>query len=152
MFDIPAWRRLVEEFRLELEAVPEGLSRVKLSADSWSLREIVGHLIDSASNNHQRFVRLQGAAELVFPGYAAEPWVELQRYNAVDWKTLRELWGNYNRLLLHLVQTVDPGTLGNRWLAEGSSVTLEWLVRDYFRHLAEHVEHFRRRLGEVSSR
>ena len=70
MFDTGPWSALVEEFRGRLAAVPEGITAVKLSADRWSLREIVGHLIDSASNNHQRFVRLQGVNSVTVP-YAA---------------------------------------------------------------------------------
>jgi hypothetical protein len=150
MFDTAGWRRLVEEFHERLAGVPEGLTAVKLSPDSWSLREIVGHLIDSASNNHQRFVRLQSTAVLEFPAYAGEAWVALQKYNGLDWTTLKELWFSYNRLLLRLVENVDPAAMGNLWRAEGKSVSLEWLVKDYYRHLAEHVAHFQQRLGEVA--
>jgi len=149
MFDTAQWRRRVEEFRDRLAGVPEAVTAVKLSADRWSLREIVGHLVDSASNNHQRFVRLQGAGPLEFPGYAGEAWVELQDYNGLDWRTLTDLWFSYNRLLLHLVDRIGPAAAGNTWKTEQGSLSLEWLVKDYYRHLAEHVEHFQRRLEEI---
>ena len=58
----------------------------------WSPREIVGHLIDSASNNHQRFVRAQLDDNLVFAGYAQDRWVEVQRYQEAPWVELVELW------------------------------------------------------------
>lgn len=155
--EIEGWRALralrarVEEFRLQLEQVPEAATTVKLSADRWTLREIVGHLIDSASNNHQRFVRLQRTRVLDFPAYEGEAWVELQKYNGVDWRTLKDLWYRYNRLLLHLVQTLDPAAAANVWRVEGRELRLDWLVQDYYRHLAEHGEHFQRRLGEVQA-
>lgn len=152
MFDTAPWRRLVEEFRVQLQDAPEAITAVQLSAESWSLREIVGHLIDSASNNHQRFVRLHSGPLPQFPAYAGEAWVKLQKYNAVDWRTLRELWYAYNLLLLHLVENLDPAALGNLWHVDAQSLSLEELVRDYYRHLAEHLDHFRRRLGELERR
>jgi hypothetical protein len=151
MFDMAGWRKLVDEFHDLLSGLPEGITAVKLTPDRWSLREIVGHLIDSASNNHQRFVRLQRTALLEFPGYAGEAWVEQQKYNDLDWPTITELWFLFNRLLLHLVGTLEPAALGNLWRAGDQNVSLEWLVHDYYRHLAEHLAHFRRRLDEVSS-
>jgi hypothetical protein len=49
-----------------LDVVPAKLSRIKdtdfvykPAPDKWSKKEILGHLIDSAANNHQRFIRAQ---------------------------------------------------------------------------------------------
>jgi hypothetical protein len=149
MFDTSAWRRLLGEFEDLLSEVPEELTAVKLSEDRWSLREIVGHLVDSAANNHQRFVRLQLIERLQFPAYAGETWVQLQGYNELDWGTLKALWSSYNRLLLHLIGRIEPAALGHSWEVEERSLTLEQLVADYYRHMAEHLAHFRTRLEEV---
>ena len=77
----------------------------------WSKKEILGHLIDSASNNHQRFVRAQLAPSLETPGYEQEPWVAVQSYATESWPDLVNLWLLYNRHLLHIVRTMQPSSL-----------------------------------------
>jgi hypothetical protein len=148
--DLDGFRKTVAEFAAELRAAPPELTAVKLAADKWSLREILGHLVDSASNNHQRFVRLQETDRLRFPGYQTERWVEIQRPNLLPWPTLLALWESYNELLLHLAAGVRPDCLGNTWETPEGPRTLEWLIGDYYRHLADHAGHFRRRLAELA--
>ncbi len=147
--DLDGFRKAVAEFAAGLRAVRPELTAVKLSADRWSLREIVGHLVDSAANNHQRFVRLQDSPRLQFPGYQAERWVEIQRTNLLPWPTLVALWESYNELLLHLAAEVRPECLGHVWETPEGPRTLEFLILDYYRHLGDHTEHFRRRLAEL---
>jgi len=148
--DLNGFRRAVGDFKTLLRGVPQELTAVNLAEDKWSLREILGHLVDSASNNHQRFVRLQEVERLQFPGYQAERWIEIQRPNGLPWPTLVSLWESYNDLLLHLAATVRPECLGNAWESTQGPRTLEWLIADYYRHLGEHAQHFRRRLAEIT--
>jgi len=147
--NLSSFRKVVEDFGAVLQQVPEELTAAQLAADKWSLREIVAHTVDSASNNHQRFVRLQDADHLQFPGYQAERWLEIQRSNQVPWPTLLALWRSYNELLLHLAAGARPECLGNVWETPEGPRSLEFLIGDYYRHLAEHAEHFRGRLAEV---
>src|SRR6187431_1026620 len=69
----------------------------------WSPREVIGHLVDSASNNHQRFVRAQLQDDLMFPGYDQTEWVRLQRYAESPWSDLVALWAGFNR---HIAQVM----------------------------------------------
>ncbi|WP_051445440.1 DinB family protein [Desulfocurvus vexinensis] len=117
--------------------------------DAWTLKEIVGHLIDSASNNHQRFVRLQFGSLEHFPPYEAEPWVAAQRYAEADWTSLALLWKAYNDHLLHVIQGIPEAALANAWQHPDGPKTLEFLVRDYYAHLSLHVDHYATRLAEV---
>jgi hypothetical protein len=149
--DIDKFRHTVDELSTALRRVPEELTAINLAADKWSLREILGHLVDSAANNHQRFVRLQDAARLQFPGYVAERWIEIQNTNQVPWPTLVSLWRSYNALLLHLAAGARPECLGNVWETPEGPRTLEWLIADYYRHLAEHAAAFRQRLVELTA-
>jgi hypothetical protein len=149
--DLDGFRKTVGVFAAALRAVPPELTAIKLAADKWSLREILGHLVDSASNNHQRLVRLQDAPRLQFPGYQAERWVDIQHPNLLPWDTLVALWGSYNALLLHLAAGVRPECLGNAWETPEGPRTLEWLIADYYRHLDAHAEHFRKRLAEINA-
>jgi len=122
---------------------------VLLGPESWTLGDIVGHLIDSASNNHQPFVRLQFGVLEGFPGYDAEPWVTAQSYAEADWTTLVLLWESYNELLLHVIETIPETALRNTWNTPDGPKTLEFLVTDYYAHMRPHVEHYATRLAEV---
>ena len=70
---------------------------IKVQGGSWTKKEILGHLIDSAAINHQRFVRAQFTDDLVFDGYVQDDWVKVQDYQNRDWRELVELWHGYNR-------------------------------------------------------
>jgi len=152
MIEIEEYERVFVAFRERLRNTPAAVASVKLSEDFWSLKEIVGHLVDSASNNHQRFVRLQEEHRSRFPAYDGESWVAVQRYRDADWSILVDLWIAYNRLLLWIVRSVDPGAWSNVWEIGGEEHTLEWLVKDYYRHLRWHIEHFTERLAELQKK
>jgi len=140
----------VKAFGRKLDETPPALSALVLRPEAWSLKQLVGHLIDSASNNHQRFVRLQQADLEAFPGYEQEEWILIQKYNDYEWKGLVELWSAYNRLLLHVIRSIDPGKLGKVWKRPDGAFSLEWLIEDYYRHLGWHADHYARRLAELA--
>jgi DinB superfamily len=108
---------------------------------SWSRKQILGHLIDSAANNHQRFVRGQLDHELVTQGYAQEQWVETERFNDREWNELVDFWLAYNRHLLHLMSHVSPERL-NSIIRIGADepVSLEYVMIDYVRHMKHHLK------------
>ncbi len=151
MLDTKRFRGIIDSFYQQLLATKPEMTDTVLSEDKWSLREIVGHLVDSASNNHQRFVRLQFDDLLGFPAYEGEAWLKAQKYNGLDWEALVSLWYGYNRLLLHIIENTDRTVLGNVWVKGEEAITLEFLMSDYYRHLEEHVEHFNKRREEIRS-
>lgn len=145
------YKEIVESFYNKLISVESDITGVKLAEDKWSLKEIVGHLIDSASNNHQRFVRLQISDLLDFPPYQGEVWVNNQKHNSMNWGMLISLWYNYNLLLLNIINEIDSSKLENVWIKEEAAIPLSELIIHYFRHLELHIEHFNTRLVEVKN-
>jgi hypothetical protein len=137
----------LEDFRSTLSTASEQLSRISESESSripgpgkWSRKQILGHLIDSASNNHQRFVRAQLSGELIFPGYEQESWVMAQGYQQESWSQLLELWQRYNRHLLHVMACVPADKLSCSCVIGGNQpVTLDFLMKDYLIHLKHHL-------------
>jgi hypothetical protein len=119
----------------------------------WSKKEILGHLIDSASNNHQRFVRAQFKDDLIFPGYDQDEWVRVQNYQYMNWHTLVELWEEFNLLIAHLAAEIPDEILkqerskhnlfdiATNGIAENKPATLEYFIRDYYFHLKHHLNH-----------
>ena len=122
--------------------LPDQTLTFRPSAGAWSTKEIVGHLIDSASNNHQRFVRLQLTDRLLFPDYGRdnENWVRIQKYQERPWNELLGLWRHFNDHLSHLIRSVDPSCLAHAWVASETVVQLFDLMTDYLRHLESHLE------------
>jgi hypothetical protein len=92
----------------------EAASRI-LSEDKWSLKEIIGHLVDSASNNHQRFVRLRLEKELSFPSYHYS-WIKEEDFNKMDFTDILSLWKCLNIFLAHIIETVPEESLENIWM------------------------------------
>jgi DinB superfamily len=115
------------------------------TAAGWSIKEVLGHLLDSLSNNHQRLARYKARGHLVFPGYDQNQFVARANYAAFDFDTLLSLWYNYNRLLLHIVDSIPADDL-SALIAVGSRpvVTISQLVEDYAAHMAIHETQVRR--------
>jgi hypothetical protein len=109
----------------------------------WSVKEILGHLVDSASNNHQRIVRLQIVQELSFPDYTAdnEKWVASQRYQEEDWNELVWLWKYLNLHLAHVIKHIRFESLEHSWKAGAATpIRLGDLILDYLSHLKMHLD------------
>lgn len=106
----------------------------------WSRKQVLGHLIDSASNNHQRFVRVQLQGGLELPGYAQDDWVAVQHYQNKPWSEIVGLWLAYNQHMLYLMRQVPGEKLGHTFqVGESGPITLEYLMVDYVRHLQHHL-------------
>ena len=140
--------RVIEGAGAALRAIPEASAGRKPTAVAWSIKEILGHLLDSAANNHQRFIRAQQTGTLVFPGYEQEVWVRSQDYQTRPWIELIDFWSLYNRHLAHLIARIPESALEARCEIEsGKPVTLRYLIDDYLRHLRHHLDQISGRAG-----
>ena len=107
---------------------------------SWTRKQELGHLIDSAANNHQRFVRAALQGSLEFPGYDQPQWVRVQAVEEAPWPLLVALWASYNRYLSHVVAHLPAAQLEAPCrIGSGEPVTLRFLADDYLRHLLHHL-------------
>lgn len=135
-----------------LQSLDEAQSKIPKTPGKWSATQIIGHLIDSAANNHQRFVRAQFTEDLIFPGYQQEDWVRVQRYDEENWHELIHLWKSYNRHIIHVVHHIPAEKLTKQrikhnlhqiaWktVPEQEPVSLEYFIRDYVGHLKNHLQ------------
>jgi hypothetical protein len=113
---------------------------------TWSPKEELGHLIDSAANNHVRFVRALIEAEYRGPSYAQNGWVSAHRYQEMAWLTIVEFWINYNSFLCSLLEHVPENKLQTLcFVGSGEGVSLSFLVSDYVVHMQHHLDHLLRR-------
>ena len=124
-----------------LRQIREADASIRPAPGKWSKKEILGHLIDSAANNHQRFVRLQLSSRIDLPGYDGDEWVRVQRYQDRSWSEIIDLWQMYNTQLTSVIRQVDPKALGNAWhTPDGKDLDLQFLIRDYVVHLKHHLD------------
>ena len=154
-----SFSRFLDDFRetivsatARLREIPDAESRKKDAPDHWAPIEILGHLIDSAANNHQRFVRAQFTDDLVFSGYEQNQWVSSQRYLDESWAAVIQFWSAYNLHLLHAASVIpedvltkprSPHTLDQiafNLVDKNEAATLEYLIRDYVDHLRHHLQ------------
>lgn len=134
---------LIITWEQELIDLPPETISGKRNEQNRTIRQILGHLVDAASNNHQRMVRLQYHPELVFPDYQQDNdlWIALQDYQHAGWNNLVQLWKYYNLHIIHLIQSVDQTKLDNRWRNfENKTVTLRQMIEDYPAHMELHFK------------
>jgi hypothetical protein len=128
-----------------LLAITESEASVQ-TGTKWSRKEELGHLIDSASNNHLRFVRAALEPEFHGPSYDQNGSVTVHGYRELNWSELLEFWGRYNRLLTRVVARIPQGKLQTRCrVGDSQPVTLQFLIEDYVAHMQHHLDHILRR-------
>jgi hypothetical protein len=108
--------------------------------DKWSLKETLGHLIDSVANNHQRIVRMQESPDIGAFSYSQQHWVSSQHYQDESWQDMVELWYRYNAHLAHVISRVDPVSLDHVCdVGHARPSPLRFIIEDYVRHLEHHL-------------
>lgn len=144
-------RAAVENAAVKLAALSPELAAQRPANGGWSAKEIIGHLIDSASNNHQRFVRAQFKDDLVFPGYEQDGWVAAQRYQDAPWPSLILLWREFNLHIARVMEAVPAEIryretrqhnfyeIASHSVAEGEPTTLDYFMSDYVWHVQHHL-------------
>ena len=133
--------RLIDASEAGLLKISEADSRAPIRPGGWSRKQVIGHLIDSASNNHQRFVRAALQGSLEYPGYDQEGCVRLQAVQEMPWAGLIALWAGYNRYLAHIIEHLPENALQAECrIGSNNPVTLQFLAEDYLVHLVHHVQ------------
>lgn len=136
--------RLAQTIERELpnmRALSDEQASVPRAPGKWSAKEELGHLIDSAANNHVRFVG--GALQQQFqgPGYPQDDWVKLHGYAAMRWDSIVDFWVSYNRFLAGLINRIPESQLATECsIGPHHPVTLAFLIEDYILHMQHHID------------
>ena len=140
-------RRAIDEAAAQFAQLNDAETSAPLAADKWSRKQLLGHLIDSAANNHQRFVRAQKTDALTMPGYEQNHWVSSQGYQDADWSHLVALWTHLNLHLADVIARIPPSKYSVPCTIGGDApVPLEAIVVGYRDHLHHHMAQIRERL------
>jgi DinB superfamily len=131
--------RDVEAAAERLRTLAEPAVSRRPAPDTWAPKEILGHLVDSAANNHRRFVLAQGPGPHAFPFYEQDAWVARQRYADAPWPELVELWRLANRHLARTLAAVPAEAFAAEVrVGTNGPVTLGFIAEDYLDHLRHH--------------
>ena len=148
---VSGFERIVDDAVRRLLQLTDHKASVRPAPGKWSPKEIIGHLIDSATHNQTRFVRAQLQDDLIFPGYDQDAWVHAQRYHERPWPELIETWRVYNRQVAAVMRATPAdeamrprarhnlGDIAFQTLGPGIDATLAFLMRDYVVHLQHHL-------------
>jgi len=139
-------RQVISEWQEKLIGLDQEVITNRRNQQNRTIKQILGHLIDSATNNHQRMVRLQYNQPLIFPDYTQDNdlWIALQDYQHADWNHLVQLWKFYNLHIIQVIRSVNPDTLSNYWTdSQGNRVTLQAMIEGYISHLYLHMDQIR---------
>jgi hypothetical protein len=132
---------LVSSAYPKLRAISEAQASDKPYPERWSYKGVLGHLIDSAANNHQRFVRMQELPNIGTFRYSPEHWVRAQHYESQRWSDIVELWHRYNLHLTYVIEHVDPDSLGNLCdVGDPEPESLKSIIEGYVRHVEHHLK------------
>ncbi|MFI5115328.1 MAG: DinB family protein [Terriglobales bacterium] len=135
-------RALIDRLPARLTTLSADQVQHKRSSSEWSIKEELGHLLDSAANNHQRLVRAQLENNPAMPTYDGDQWVALHRYQDRDWSSLIAIWVGLNRQLLAAAEAV-PNSAWSRTctIADSAPLTLQFVFDDYLDHMLHHLRH-----------
>ena len=145
-------REIVVRSKNKIESIDERELSSKTHPEKWSKKEILGHLIDSAYNNHQRFTRASLQDNLVFQGYDQESWVVLNDYQNRTKEDVLDTWVSANQHLSVVINNLPEKLLNRKTtdhnfhqicmnlLEEGQATSLSYLIWDYIFHLEHHLQ------------
>jgi len=137
--------RLIDEWEPILSRLPEDVLKERRNRQNRTVKQILGHMIDSASNNTHRIIHLQyQASPLSFPYYANlgnnDRWIAIQNYQDEDWNNMIQLWKYSNLHIVHVIRNVSEDKLDNVWInALNQEISLRAMIIDYLRHFKLHL-------------
>ena len=113
---------------------------LKVAPEKWSKKELIGHLIDSATNNHHRFVQIQFESKLLIP-YDQNQWNRSNFYQQIAGNQIIDFWTIYNKQLVEIIKRISEENLLKEFkTTDNKKITLFFLINDYVEHLEHHLK------------
>ena len=134
------FRAQLNEIHTALIEISPELAESPWRPGGWTRKQVLGHLLDSAANNRQRFVRAATEGAYSGPKYAQGAWVAAHGYAEQNWDDLLFWWAAEHQLLMAVVDRISDDRLGTLCrIGDDEPVTLGFLIEDYLRHHRHHL-------------
>jgi hypothetical protein len=136
----------LEQWEPKLAGLDNDIITKRRNSQNRTIKQILGHLIDSVSNNTHRTIHLQyRESPMAFPNYASngnnDRWIAIQNYQEENWQDMIKLWKFSNLHLIHVIDNINPTKMDNQWIcSENRLISLREGVIDYLRHLKLHLD------------
>ena len=133
--------KITDEFSIKINNIPDELFSAKPNPTKWSKKEVLGHLIDSASNNLRRFIcgQYEETPKII---YQQDFWVTANNYQNIEKENVIQLWKLLNRQICEVLLTMSEQN-GNLMCDTGRDKvqlhSIDWLAEDYVKHLKHHL-------------
>jgi hypothetical protein len=135
------FRKDLDSIHSALLAIPPGSAETQWRHGGWTSRQIVGHMLDSATNNRQRFVRAATEGKFAGPNYDQQPWVAAHGYAGQPWNTLLDWWRVEHQILAAVVDHIPEERMeASCVVGDDAPVTLRYLIEDYLHHQHAHLK------------
>ena len=144
---------LVSSWEQKLLTMPDEHITSRYNSQDRNIKQILGHMIDSASNNTHRIIHLQyRESPCDYPNYATngnnDRWIAIQDYQSENWENMIQLWKYSNLHIIHVIRNVDPAKLEMQWIYnEKNLFSLREIIVDYLRHFKLHLDEIEELLG-----
>ncbi|GAB1858649.1 DinB family protein [Flavobacteriaceae bacterium MHTCC 0001] len=134
-------KQLIDNGYLFISKVSEAELSKKQYSEKWSKKEILGHLVDSAIHNLQRFTEIQFKEQpYKLRKYNQNALVKANDYQHCDIKTIANLWLAINTHIINIIEQQTQTTLNYKIeLETDNSCDLKFLIIDYIDHLEHHL-------------
>ena len=137
------FREVLKQAEIRLRAISKEDGGQPHREGGWLRKELLGHLLDSSTNNHLRFTIAAAEGSYTGPQYDQESWVRLNGYRSAEWSWLVDAWSMANGRLALLVEHIPEEALSAPCIIGGAApVTLGFVIEDYLRHLMHHIDAF----------
>ena len=136
---------LIKEWEPKLLALGNDVISERRNSQGRTIKQITGHMVDSATNNTHRIVHLHyQESPLIFTCYAThgnnDRWISIQNYQEENWNELVQLWKYTNMHIAHVIKNMNKEKLNNVWISgTNEEISLEAMVVDFPRHFKLHL-------------
>ncbi len=137
--------KLVRIWEPKLSALSAERVSEKRNSQNRNIRQIVGHMADSATNNTHRIVHMHYQQNPInYPDYANhgnnDRWIAIQNYEQENWNELVQLWKYAHLHICHVINQAKPEKLQNKWVsALKEEVSMKEMISDFPRHFQLHI-------------
>jgi len=126
--------------RALVHAIPEARGTHRYAPGKWSIKEVLGHVIDTERIMSYRALRFARADETPLPGFEQNDYVPAGGFDRRTLQDLSEELAAVRQATIHQLRHLDPAALTRRGTASGMQVSVRALAYIIAGHERHHVE------------